>query len=290
MTIVQAHLLCLVLFGVDLVARAYRIQWYLRGLGSPLQLRQAFELNAWGDAAAGLSPMRAGGEAARLAGLLRAGVPATRSFLAIGLEVVVAYPLVLLVGGVLAWRFAPRWWEHAGPLLGGSLERRWPWVAGAATLTLLVWLGVWRWKHLGLREPRRGRERVRRARQTLPWGAIALGIPTSLANVGCRLLMLPVLALTLPDHPPLGVLLFGSFVLLYSQLVLPTPAGAGVVELGFLGGIAGNLQGAGGELLIAWRLYTVGGGVLLGALLAAHTFGFRPLLAVLRRALRPPGR
>jgi hypothetical protein len=38
-----------------------------------------------------------------------------------------------------------------------------------------------------------------------------------------------VLALTLPDPPPMGPLALGSFALLYSQLVLPTPSGAGAV-------------------------------------------------------------
>ena len=75
--------------------------------------------------------------------------------------------------------------------------------------------------------------------------------------------MLPVLALTLPEHPPFGVMLVGSFVLLYAQLVLPTPAGAGAVDLGFLGGMAGDLGADETGLLLAWRFWTVGAGILL---------------------------
>jgi len=99
--------------------------------------------------------------------------------------------------------------------------------------------------------------------------------------------MLPVLALSLPSHPPLGVLLVGSFILLYSQLFLPTPAGAGAVDLGFLGGIAGDLGPADTGLLLAWRFYTVGAGAALGIGLALHAFGLRPLARAVRSAVRP---
>ncbi len=59
-------------------------------------------------------------------------------------------------------------------------------------------------------------------------------------------------------------MLVGSFALLYSQLLLPTPSGAGAVELGFLGGAAGDLGDRAGWLLLAWRFYTNGAGVVLG--------------------------
>jgi uncharacterized membrane protein YbhN (UPF0104 family) len=81
---------------------------------------------------------------------------------------------------------------------------------------------------------------------------------------------------------------FGSFVLLYSQLVLPTPAGAGAVDLGFLSGMAGDLGAGNAALLIAWRFYTVGAGTLLGLGLAAHYFGVRPALQAISRLVRRP--
>jgi uncharacterized membrane protein YbhN (UPF0104 family) len=78
-------------------------------------------------------------------------------------------------------------------------------------------------------------------------------------------------------------MLVGSFALLYSQLILPTPSGAGAVELGFLGGAAGDLGGSAGWLLLAWRFYTNGVGVLLGIGLAAHAFGWPALRRLARR-------
>jgi uncharacterized membrane protein YbhN (UPF0104 family) len=99
----------------------------------------------------------------------------------------------------------------------------------------------------------------------------------SLVNLATRVAILPVLALTLPSPPPMGPLVLGSFALLYSQLVLPTPSGAGAVELGFLGGAAGDFGAGEGWLLLAWRIYTNGIGVLLGVVLAARVYGWPAL-------------
>lgn len=287
LTLLQAHAICAALFMGDLIARALRIRWYLAGLGHPVRFWQAIQLNAWGDAAAGLTPMRFGGEAARLAGILRAGVPATAGFMAIGLEVVVAWLVVIPFGVTIIARFAPTWWRHAGPELLATLSGAWYWAAGVALFTLVVGVIAWRWRHVALREPKRAMHRVQNYWRDMARWPLLAGVPTSLINVGARTLMLPVLALSLPSHPPLGVLLVGSFILLYSQLVLPTPAGVGAVDFGFLGGIAGNLGPGDAGLLLAWRFYTVGGGALLGVALALHTFGVRPMLAAVRSVLRP---
>ena len=104
----------------------------------------------------------------------------------------------------------------------------------------------------------------------MPRWPLVASIPLSFLNLATRVAILPVLALTLPSPPALGPLAVGSFALLYSQLVLPTPSGAGAVELGFLGGAAGDWAGE-GWLLLAWRFYTNGIGVLLGVALAGRT-------------------
>jgi uncharacterized membrane protein YbhN (UPF0104 family) len=60
----------------------------------------------------------------------------------------------------------------------------------------------------------------------------------------------------------------GSFALIYAQLLLPTPAGVGGVELGFVFGVAPLLppvEVAG--LLVTWRVLTVGVPAGLGGLL-----------------------
>ncbi len=283
LTVVQAHLLCLLLVVVDLVARGYRLRWYAGGLGRDLSAGDALQATAWGDAAAGLTPLRFGGEAAKFAGLLRGRMPAGLAVITLGLEAVITYPLVALVGCWLAWQFAPTWWVQVEPMIGDAIAAGWPWLIGVIAATLLaVWLGV-RWRR-SLRQavqqaPPSARELFRHA----PVRPILLGATVSLYNILARTAVLPLLALTLPQHPPLGILLLGSFALLYSQLILPTPAGIGAVDLGFLAGIAGDLGTGAPQLLIAWRFYTVGVGVLLGVVLAVRTLGWGALKHLLRR-------
>ncbi|HXE58976.1 MAG TPA: hypothetical protein VNK43_13330, partial [Gemmatimonadales bacterium] len=116
----------------------------------------------------------------------------------------------------------------------------------------------------------------------MPLWPLLASAPLSLVNVVTRVAILPVLAATLPEPPPVGPTALGSFALLYSQLVLPTPSGAGAVELGFLGGAAGDLGGAERALLLAWRFYTTGLGALLGLAIAARVYG-RDLVRRIRR-------
>ncbi|HXI21777.1 MAG TPA: hypothetical protein VNH46_11855, partial [Gemmatimonadales bacterium] len=127
----------------------------------------------------------------------------------------------------------------------------------------------------------RQRPGLRDSLRRMPLGALVAGGALSGYNILARTAVLPILAAALPDHPPIGVMLLGSFALLYSQLVLPTPAGAGAVDFGFLAGVAGNLGSAGPALLLAWRFYTVGLGALLGVALALHRFGW----SVVRRVV-----
>ena len=105
------------------------------------------------------------------------------------------------------------------------------------------------------------------------WPLIA-SLPLSFVNVVTRIALLPVLALTLPDPPALPVLIVGSFALIYAQLVLPTPGGAGAVEFGFLGGAAGDLGTDGSQLQLAWRIYANGIGAALGICLAIRHYGW----------------
>ena len=138
----------------------------------------------------------------------------------------------------------------------------WPAVIAGGLVLLAVGLAAWWWRQ-ALRAWGAGAS-AHCAEIRCPVWPLLLGIPLSLFNVVARTLMLPLLAMTLPTHPSLGVMAVGSFVLLYSQLVLPTPAGAGAVDLGFLAGMAGNLGEApptAGRvaLLHRWRRRTARG-------------------------------
>ncbi len=283
LTPLEAHVLCFTIVSLDVGGRALRLRWYCRGLGTELSWSHALTATAWGDAAAGLTPLRFGGEAAKFAGLLRGGLRPGTALLALGLEAVVTYPLVFLFGFWLAWRFAPSWWEEAGPLLNQAMTSGGPWLAGVAVLGALGSWAALRW-HRG-RVPADGRSGsgVKTALRQVPRWVILAGVPLSFYNVLGRTLVLPLLASTLPAHPAFGVMMLGSFALLYSQLLLPMPAGVGAVDFGFLAGVAGDLGPASGGLLVAWRLYTVGLGAALGAALALKTLGWAAVRRVLPR-------
>jgi len=283
LTLLEAHAACAALVAADLVARAWRIQWITRGLGHRIGFGEALTLNAFGDAACAVTPMRMGGEPARLGGLLRARVPAAAGVIAIGLEVLAAWPVTIVAAGWMAWRYAPTWWSVAGPQLAAGLGGAWPWVVAVGAASLGAW---WLVRRSGHRLPRMERP-LRRALvylRRMPVPLLLATAPLSLVNVVARVGVLPVLALALPDPPAMGPLWFGSFALLYAQLVLPTPSGAGAVELGFLHGAAGPLGGAEASLLLAWRFYTSGVGLLLGLALAVRIYGVPALRRLAGRA------
>ncbi|HEY0351905.1 MAG TPA: lysylphosphatidylglycerol synthase transmembrane domain-containing protein [Gemmatimonadales bacterium] len=283
MTPFQAHLICLGLVAADLLARAWRIQWIVQGLGHRMTVKDAFVLNAFGDAACALTPLRIGGEPARLAGMLRSGVPATAAFVGISLEVLAAWPVIIIAAAWLVWEYAPVWWLSVGPRLETAAEGAWPWIAIVVLLSVIAWRYARRVTSPVSRQLRRPVRRALVYWRRMPRWPLVASIPLSLVNLVTRTAILPVLALTLPDPPALGPMMVGSFALLYSQLVLPTPSGAGAVELGFLGGAAGDLGESQGWLLLAWRFYTNGIGVLLGVWLAAKIYGW----PALRRLVRP---
>ena len=280
---VEAHLLCAGLVVLDFVSRAWRIQLIVQGLGHRLSFTDAFIVNAFGDAACALTPLRIGGEPARLAGLLRSRVPAVAAFVAISLEVLAAWPVVIVAAGWLIWRYAPEWWATAGPRLAAGLVDSWPWLVAVVVASVVAYIYARRVAAPGRHQVRRPIRRVLVYWRRLPVGVLILSVPLSFLNLATRVAILPVLVLTLPDPPAIGPLAVGSFALLYSQLVLPTPSGAGAVELGFVSGAAGELGHAEGWLLLLWRFYTNGIGVVLGVALAARLYGWRALTALARR-------
>lgn len=262
------HLICIALVAADIIARALRIKWLLGGLECRITFMDALRLNAYGDAACAVTPMRLGGEPARLAGMLAARVPATASFVAISLEVLAAWPVIIAVAVAVFALLGRDWWASAGPALAESVATGWPWVVALVGASILAWLAARRWsRRPGARFIQRPLKRVAVYWRRMPALALLASAPMTLVNVVSRVGLLVVLAQALPEPPALAPLIVGSFVLIYSQLILPTPSGAGVVDLGFLSGAAGDLGPAEASLLFWWRFYTSGVGILMGAAL-----------------------
>jgi len=131
MSPLQAHLICIALVVVDLVTRAWRFQWILRGMRFKVPFMEVLALNTVGDAASAVTPLRLGGEPARLAALTHAKVPLSAAIVAAVVEVLVMWPLVIAVAGWLALAYAPSWWRAARPLLESRMTGSWLWVAVA---------------------------------------------------------------------------------------------------------------------------------------------------------------
>ena len=282
MTPLAAHATCLALVAADLLARAWRIQWLLHGLGYRISFRDAFGVNAIGDAACALSPLRIAGEPARLGTMLQAGVPPTAAFVAITYEVLAAWPVIIVVAVILGWRYLSEWWNVAAPVLHHAIVHWWPLALLLAVVTLGAWIWTRRVAPAATRHLKRPVKRLQVHWRRMPKWPLLASMPLTLVNVLARVLILPILASTLPHPPPLGPMLVGSFALLYSQLILPTPSGAGAVDLGLVAGAAGDLGTDQGKLLLAWRFYTTMVGVLLGVAFALHLFGGQAVRRLLK--------
>jgi Predicted integral membrane protein len=243
---------------------------------------EVLALNSVGDAASAITPLRVGGEPARLAALTHAHVPLSAGVVAAVVEVFVMWPLVIAVAGWLALVYAPSWWRAAQPQLADAASGGWLWIAGTIALTALAWWTARRFFPRSTDVVQRG---TRRAfafyRRLTAWPLIA-SVPLTLVSLAARVAILPVLALTLPSPPPLGPLIFASLFLTYGQLLLPTPSGAGLVEIGFIGGAVGDLGARYGSILLIWRFYTTIVLVALGIVLGFRQYGAAAVGAVLR--------
>lgn len=282
MSLLQAHLICIALVIIDLVTRAWRFQWILRGMHFRVPFMEVLALNTVGDAASAVTPLRLGGEPARLAALTHAKVPLSAGIVAAVVEVLVMWPPVIAVAGWLALVYAPSWWRAARPLLESRISGSWVWVAIALAVIALIWWVAVRFSARSGGMVQRATRRAWAYYRRLPAWPLIASVPLTLVSLAARVAILPVLALTLADPPAMGPLVFASLILTYGQLALPTPSGAGLVEIGFLGGAAGDLGARYGSILFVWRFYTTILLVALGIGLGVMQYGADAVSAIMR--------
>lgn len=273
MSLLTANLICIALVVIDLVARTWRIQWILWGTQHKISFIDSLALNAVGDAAAAITPNRIGGEPARLGGMILSGVPASAGLVAIAVETAVMWIVNIAVGAWLAVEYAPEWWQTAGPLLEHTFRHSWPWVVVLLLMGAGTWWLVRKYAPNLSHSMQRGTRRAGIYFRRMPAWPIIMGAVTTFVSVAARVSMLPVLAMTLPDPPDLGPLFFVSYGLIFSQLLLPTPSGGGVIEIGFLGGAVGDLGDNERELLVLWRFYATFLLIAIGVLLGVWRYG-----------------
>lgn len=201
MNLLTAHIVCTALVVADVIARVFRLQLFLKGTGHKVRFYDVMVINFFGDAAAALTPLRIGGQPARLWGLTRAGVPATAGIVAMGMEVITMYPIILVAGIVIALMFAPEWWATTGPHMTEAVAGIWPWIGAIVVLSVVAW---WVGKRFAPKfassfgsDLMTAVTAVRR----MPLWMLLASVPLTLVNLGARVAILPVLVSTLPDPP-----------------------------------------------------------------------------------------
>lgn len=283
MTGATAHAICLGLVALDFAARTLRMQVFLRALRHPRPFGEVLVQIALGETASTLTPLRAGGEPARIWLMRHQGIPAGAGVVGAGIDFLATTSMILVVAVALGVTIGGEWWATAGPSLMRSAAGSGPVVAAILVATMVAWLLVERYRpdltHGAAAELRLARQHLR----DVPLRAYVLTAPLSLVNIAARAAILPVLAQTLSHPPPLAATIVGSFALLNAQAVIPTPAGAGAVDVGFLAGAAGSMGAAEARLLLLWRFYTSVVGSTLGVVLTLARYHRNIIPFVLRR-------
>jgi uncharacterized membrane protein YbhN (UPF0104 family) len=274
------HALCLALVVADVIARSYRIAFVLKAMHSPIPMLDAYSLTLFGDAAAALTPWRIAGEPARVLGATHANASATTSVVALGVESLVNYFVLTVIGIVLASAFGAEW----ATVLHGSTK----FLTHRVTIVvsvLVVLFGIIAFTRLPPHIIRRAREFVSVAAYRLRRiGPHDIGIIAALSVISLlsRIAILPIVVAAFDEQPPFGVVSLASFALLNGQILAPTPSGAGAVELAATSGFIGVKEHT-GAILTTWRLYVTILPIIAGLLCATFRYGPRALLIILRR-------
>jgi uncharacterized membrane protein YbhN (UPF0104 family) len=283
MTAVVAGFLCAALVAVDYVARTWRIQILAAAIKCRTRFVDVLTLNATGDAASALTPLRAGGEPVRFFGLVHAGLSASDAIVVMAIEGIMEWLVVAVVGAYIGWRFGREWWHSVSHTLMPHVRGALPWAILLSVVGVLVWLVVRRFLpkltvHLGTTV----RDSLRLVWRVPLW-AVAVTVPLTAVHILARVAILPVVMATADLPPAFGTVVVGSFALLFGQNFVPTPSGMGAVELGFLGGAAGYTGADAADLLLMWRFYTTLTGIILGLVCGLPLYGTALHRSVLRR-------
>jgi hypothetical protein len=277
------HVLAFLVFALETVARATKVQWGAKALHIPLRWTTALRVSLGGDFGAAITPARAGAEPARFLVLAQAGIATAPALLILFFEL--ALELLSLVLACVCLAFFTRGGALAGGMIGviGGYA---VFVIGIAAAAFVLagrptigpppgWLralgihaGRWRAIRRALRHIRTGMDGFRRARP----GAMLVAFVLSLAHVALRLAVLPVIVLGSGITAPLTPLIVWPLLLLYGAAVAPAPAGGGVIEAGFAFGLHRVLDPAAlAGALVWWRFYSFYAYLIAGAVVAGTT-------------------
>ena len=193
------------------------------------------------------------------------------------------YLVLIPTGATIAARYGADWW-HTIANLNPHLLRGVVIILAVAAVIVVSFL-LWRRKRPAMPNDatirREGLGELDRDLLRFPPRLLVLCLLLSGVSLAARVGILPVVALASPNSPTLGAATVASLALLYGQLVLPTPSGAGPIDVAVLGGASGVTLAA-GKVLGVWRLYTTVLPIAVGLLAGSLAYG-RAILSLIPR-------
>lgn len=278
------HGLCAALVVSDAVLRSIRVRMMMRAFGARIGIWEALALTTFGDAAAAITPWRIGGDVARVMGARASGARVASVVSALAIETAITYGLAAVVGVWLGSHYGSAWLGRgrttATPVsatlvmvIAGAA------IVGASIVVMTPSLRA-RCRELGSAALRLVRAAQGLSPSVIGWCAVLSGL-----SLAARVAVLPLLA-TNVNGLPAGAMTLVSFTLLHAQIAIPTPAGAGVIELAFLGGAIGFTAGV-GRVLAWWRVYMTAMPIATGLTLGAVAYG-RPALQMITAIFSRP--
>ena len=237
----SGHIIALAAVVASLAARALRLIHLSRPSGKRSRWSTALAAHLMGDAAASVTPARSGGDPMRVWVTRRDGFTAAAAAGLVAGEVVgdllivvaLAVSLAIFAEPVRMVALATAGFSGLMATILLVLAIRGPGKGKEPPPKPLALLGMprkaWRGVRLASLRFRRTLRGVRRA----PAGAQVTTLALSVINVGCRLAILPILALSLGGVFSFQRLVAWPLLLLYPGAALPPPGGGGIIEAGF---------------------------------------------------------
>ena len=282
---VQAHLLAFGAFVAEVVARAFKLSWSARSVGTHLPLATSIRTSLGGDFAASITPARVGAEPARFLILKLSGIESSAAIVILYFElflemlslgVVLATMMLLfdasnrvfvaMIGVVGAYAA----FVISLGVIGIILSRRLVGTEPPAWARRLKLTGKrWEFIHRWLMRVRTTVDSVKE----LHYGWLSAALVASILHVAIRFTILPAIVYSATQAGvPLAPLVIWPLGFIYGVGVLPAPGGGGAVELAFRAAltkvIPANIFA---PALVWWRFYTFYIYIIIGALVAGNT-------------------
>jgi uncharacterized protein (TIRG00374 family) len=280
----QAHLLAFGAFATEIIARALKLTWSAKAVGTKLPVSTSLRTSLGGDFAASITPARVGAEPSRFLILKVSGIQASEAMVILYMElflemlslaavliammllfdasnkvfaamigVVGAYATFILGLGVFGYVLSRRNLGNDAPGWARTLH-----IHGKRWELLQRWFGKIRVTVDAFRGMHKG------------WATAALFM--SVFHVAIRFTILPAIVYTATDVAvPLAPLVIWPLGLVYGVGVLPAPGGGGAVELAFRAALDSTIPAQiFAASLVWWRFYTFYIYILIGGLVAGN--------------------